>query len=124
MSIILVGVGLWIRLGVAETPVFRQLQAKNRVERAPVLEVVKKQPREIVLSALVRISEQAPFYIFTAFIFAHAVGTLHLSRDLILTAVLVASCVSFITIPLSGHLSDRIGLPRPLRHAYATAARR
>jgi MFS family permease len=94
---------------VVETPVFRQLQAKNRIERAPVLEVVKKQPREIVLSALVRMSEQAPFYIFTAFIFAYAVGTLHMSRDLILTAVLVASCVSFITIPLSGHLSDRIG---------------
>ncbi|MET0710771.1 MAG: MFS transporter [Tardiphaga sp.] len=109
LSIILVGVGLWIRLGVVETPVFRQLQAKNRIERAPVLEVFKKQPREIVLSALVRMSEQAPFYIFTAFIFAYAVGTLHMSRDLILTAVLVASCVSFITIPLSGHMSDRIG---------------
>ena len=85
------------------------IQAKNRIERAPVLEVFKKQPREIVLSALVRMSEQAPFYIFTAFIFAYAVGTLHMSRDLILTAVLVASCVSFITIPLSGHMSDRIG---------------
>jgi MFS family permease len=54
-------------------------------------------------------SEQAPFYIFTAFIFAYAVGTLKMSRDLILVAVLVASCVSFITIPLSGHISDRIG---------------
>ena len=51
----------------------------------------------------------APFYIFTAFIFAYAVGTLHMSRNFILTAVLVASCVSFITIPLSGHISDRIG---------------
>ena len=54
-------------------------------------------------------AEQAPFYIFTAFIFAYTVGTLHMSRDFILTAVLVASCVSFITIPLSGHISDRIG---------------
>ena len=56
-----------------------------------------------------RMAEQAPFYIFTAFIFAYAVGTLHMSRDFILTAVLVASCVSFVTIPLSGHISDRIG---------------
>jgi MFS family permease len=54
-------------------------------------------------------AEQAPFYIFTAFIFAYTVGTLHMSRDFILTAVLVAACVSFITIPLSGHISDRIG---------------
>jgi MFS family permease len=56
-----------------------------------------------------RMAEQAPFYIFTAFVFAYGTGTLHMSRDLILAAVLVASCVSFITIPLSGHLSDRIG---------------
>jgi len=54
-------------------------------------------------------AEQAPFYIFTAFIFAYGTVTLHMSRDLILTAVLVASCVSFVTIPLSGHISDRIG---------------
>jgi MFS family permease len=77
--------------------------------RAPVIEVFKKQPREILLSALVRMAEQAPFYIFTAFVFAYATTTLHMSRDLILSAVLVASCVSFITIPLSGHISDRIG---------------
>src|ERR1700746_2072813 len=54
-------------------------------------------------------SHMAPFYVFTAFIFAYAVGTLHMSQNFILTAVLVASCVSFITIPLSGHISDRIG---------------
>jgi MFS family permease len=53
--------------------------------------------------------QQAPFYIFTAFIFAYAVGTLHMSRNLILGAVLVASCVSFVSIPLFGHISDRIG---------------
>jgi MFS family permease len=109
LSIILVAVGLWIRLGILETPVFRQLLNNNRVERAPIVEVVKKQPREIILSALLRMSEQAPFYIFTAFIFAYAVGTLHMPRDLILTAVLVASCVSFVSIPLFGHISDRIG---------------
>jgi metabolite-proton symporter len=109
LSIILVGIGLWIRLGIFETPVFQQLLKENKIERAPVIAVVKMQPMQIILSALLRMSEQAPFYIFTAFIFAYAVGTLHMSRDLILTAVLVASCVSFITIPLSGHISDRIG---------------
>jgi MFS family permease len=109
LSIILVGVGLWIRLGILETPVFQELLNNNRIERAPILEVIRLQPKEIILSALVRMAEQAPFYIFTAFIFAYATGTLHMSRDLILTAVLVASCVSFITIPLSGHVSDRIG---------------
>jgi metabolite-proton symporter len=109
LSIVLVGIGLWIRLGILETPVFQQLLDKNKIERTPIYEVVKKQPREIILSAFVRMAEQAPFYIFTAFIFAYTVGTLHMSRDFILAAVLVASCVSFITIPLSGHISDRIG---------------
>src|SRR5215470_2733569 len=109
LSIILVGVGLWIRLGILETPVFQQVVRDRKVEKAPVIEVFKKHPKEIMLSALARVSEQAPFYIFTAFIFAYAVNTLHMSRDLILTAVLAAACVSFISIPLSGHISDRIG---------------
>jgi MFS family permease len=109
LSIVLVGIGLWIRLGILETPVFQQLLKTDRIERAPILEVIRKQPKEIILSALLRMAEQAPFYIFTAFIFAYAVGTLHMSRDLILIAVLAASCVSFITIPLSGHISDLVG---------------
>jgi MFS family permease len=54
-------------------------------------------------------AEQAPFYIFTAFVFAYGTGTLHVSRDFLLWAVLAASLVSFISIPLFGHLSDRIG---------------
>src|SRR5208337_1151419 len=109
LSIVLVGVGLWIRLGILETPVFQQLLDKDKIEKAPITEVIKKQPKEIILSALLRVSEQAPFYIFTAFIFAYGVGTLHMSRNFILTAVMVAACVSFITIPLSGHISDNIG---------------
>jgi metabolite-proton symporter len=109
LSIVLVGVGLWIRLGILETPVFRELVKNNRIERAPLVEVIKKQPREIILSALLRMSEQAPFYIFTAFIFAYGVTTLKMPRDFILLAVMVAACVSFVTIPLSGHISDRIG---------------
>jgi MFS family permease len=109
LSIILVGVGLWIRLGIFETPVFQEILDKEKIVKAPVVEVIKKQPREIILSALLRLSEQAPFYIFTAFIFAYAVGTLHMSRDLILAAVMVAACVSFFTIPLAGHFSDQIG---------------
>ena len=109
LSIVLVAIGLWIRLGILETPVFQKLLNTNKIEKAPVLEVIRKQPREIILSALLRMSEQAPFYIFTAFVFSYAVGTLKMDRNLILTAVLAASCVSFITIPLSGHISDRIG---------------
>jgi len=109
LSFILVGIGLWIRLGILETPVFQQLLDDKKIEKAPMLEVIKRQPREILLSALVRMGQQAPFYIFTAFVFAYGTGTLHMSRNLILTAVLVASCVSFVSIPLAGHISDKIG---------------
>ena len=109
LSIILVGVGLWIRLGILETPVFQKLLDQDKIEKAPILEVIKKQPREIILSALLRLSEQAPFYIFTAFVFSYTVGTLHMSRNFILTAVSAAAVVSFVSIPLSGHISDRIG---------------
>src|SRR5436305_2750731 len=88
LSIVLVGVGLWIRLGILETPVFQQLLNNRKIEKAPIIEVFRKHPKEILLSALLRMAEQAPFYIFTAFIFAYAVGTLHMSRDLILGSVL------------------------------------
>jgi len=109
LSIILVGIGLWIRLGILETPVFQKLLAQDKIESVPVVEVIKKQPKEVCLSALLRMGQQSPFYIFTAFVFAYGVGTLHMSRDFILTAVTIASCVSFISIPLFGHISDRIG---------------
>jgi len=109
LSIILVGIGLWIRLGILEPPVFQQLLDKDQIEKAPIVEVIKKQPKEIILSALLRMSEQAPFYIFTAFVFTYAVGTLHMTRNFVLTAVMVAACVSFVSIPLSGHISDLIG---------------
>jgi metabolite-proton symporter len=109
LSIILVAIGLWIRLGILETPVFRQLIQSKKIESAPIVEVIKKQPKEICLSALLRMAEQAPFYIFTAFVFAYGVGTLKMPRNFILTAVLAASVLSFVSIPLSGHISDRIG---------------
>jgi metabolite-proton symporter len=109
LSIILVGIGLWIRLGILETPIFQELLSKNKIEKAPVAEVIRKQPKEIILSALLRMAEQAPFYIFTAFIFAYAVGTLKMHRDFILAAVMAAAFVSFFTIPIAGHLSDKIG---------------
>jgi MFS family permease len=109
LSIILIGIGLWIRLGILETPVFQKLLSEQKIERAPIVEVFKKQPKEILLSALLRMGQQSPFYIFTAFVFSYGVGTLHMSRDFILTAVLAASFVSFFSIPLFGHISDRIG---------------
>src|SRR5437762_6206201 len=57
LSIVMVGVGLWIRLGILETPVFRRIVEEKKVERAPTIEVFRKQPKEIVLTALLRLAE-------------------------------------------------------------------
>ena len=118
VSIVLIGVGLWIRLGILETPVFAKILAEKKVEKAPMLEVIRRQPREIILTALARTAEQAPFYIFTAFVFTYATTRLGVSRDLVLVAVLTGSLLSFFTIPYAGHLSDRFGR----RRLYITGA--
>src|SRR6059058_3859910 len=108
LSIVLVAIGLYIRLRILETPVFARLQREKRIERTPMLEVIKRQPKEIILSAFARMAEQAPFYIFTAFIFSYATGQLQVTRDFLLAAVLCAAFVSFFSIPVFGHMSDRI----------------
>jgi metabolite-proton symporter len=112
LSIVLVALGLYIRLGIQETPVFARLVAERRIERQPVLEVIRRQPREIVLTALCRTAEQAPFYLFTSFVFAYGVDELNLNRNFILMAVLGAATLSFVSIPFFGHLSDRLGRKR------------
>jgi metabolite-proton symporter len=109
LSLVLVGVGLYIRLGIMETPVFARLLAERKIDRTPMLTVIKQHPKEILLSAFARMAEQAPFYIFTAFVFSYGIGTLHVSRDFLLMAVLAASVLSFFSIPIFGHLSDHIG---------------
>jgi metabolite-proton symporter len=109
LSLVLVAVGLYIRLGIMETPVFTRLLAERKVDRTPMLTVIRQYPKEILLSAFARMAEQAPFYIFTAFVFSYGIGTLHVSRDFLLTAVLAASVLSFVSIPVFGHLSDQIG---------------
>jgi MFS family permease len=112
LSIIMVGVGLYIRLGILETPVFRRIVAEERVERAPALEVIKRQPKQVILSACLRMAEQGPAYIYLAFVFAYGTQVLHTSRDFLLSSLIVAGLVSFVTIPVAGALSDRFGRKR------------
>jgi len=109
LSIILVAVGLYIRLGIVETPVFQALLNERRIEPAPVREVIRRNWREIILSALLRLPEQAPFYLFTVFVFTFGAAATKLDKSFLTWAVSVAGLVSFISIPLFGHLSDVIG---------------
>ncbi len=71
LSIVMAAVGLYIRLGILETPIFQRLVEEKRIERTPVLEVIRRQPKEIILCALAKTAETAPGYIFIAFIFVY-----------------------------------------------------
>src|SRR3954449_11797510 len=109
LSIGMVAVGLWIRLGILETPVFQRVIDENQVARAPTIEVFRKQPKEIVLTALLRLAEQSPGYIFNAFIFTYGTQVLGASRDLLLMGLITTTALGFIWAPIAGALSDRIG---------------
>jgi MFS family permease len=109
LSIVMVGIGLWIRLGILETPVFRRVLAEERVERIPVLEVLKRQPKQVILTALLRLPEQGPGYIVGTFIFTYATTVLGASRDFVLMAVLAQAVLGFLFVVVAGHLSDVVG---------------
>jgi MFS family permease len=109
LSAIMVAVGLWIRLGIMETPVFQRILDEERTERVPVLEVWKRQPKQIILTALLRLPEQAPGYIVGAWIFTYATGVLGFSRDFVLLGVISQTILGFIWVVFAGHFSDYIG---------------
>ena len=112
LSIVMVGIGLWIRLGITETPVFQKVLDEERVERVPVLQVLKRQPKQVALTALLRMPEQAPGYIVGTFIFTYATTVLGAPRNFVLMAVLTQAVLGFLWVPVAGHLSDRIGRKR------------
>jgi MFS family permease len=109
LSLVMVGVGLWIRLGILETPVFRRILDEQRTERVPVLEVLKRQPKQVALTALLRLPEQAPGYIVGAFIFTYGTTVLGFSRNFLLVAVILQTVLGFMWVVVAGHLSDRVG---------------
>jgi MFS family permease len=109
LSIVMVAVGLWIRLGIFETPVFEKILAEDRIERRPVLEVFRRQPKQVLLTALLRLPEQAPGYIVSAFIFTYGTQVLGMSRDFLLAGVIVQTVLGFLWVTVAGRLSDHIG---------------
>jgi MFS family permease len=111
-SVALVFVGLYIRIGILETPVFAGIKARGGIAKAPVLDVLRKNWREVVLTALMRTGQQVPFYIFTTYIITYATQQVGVSRGMILNFVMIGAMISMVTIPLMGHLSDLYGRRR------------
>jgi len=112
ISALLIVVGLYIRLGVLETPVFQTMQEKKEIVRAPVMEAVRGYWREIVLTCLIRTGQQAPFVLFTTFLLSYGTSNLGLDRSFLFNCVLAAAVFSLFTTPLFGYISDRIGRKR------------
>ena len=109
LSIILVGIGLYVRLRVQESPSFTELKRQKAIVRQPVWQVIKEQPREILCSAFVRMSEQAPFYLFVTFVLTYGTDHLGLTKDSLLNDTLVAAAIGLVSVPFFGYLSDLIG---------------
>jgi len=109
VSVVLVAVGLYVRLRVKESPQFDNVRATKQVVRMPLWESIRRHPREILCSMFVRMSEQAPFYLFTVFVLTYGTEHLKLANGDLLVAVMIAAAVGLVSVPLFGWLSDRIG---------------
>ena len=112
VSLLLVGVGLYVRLQVLESPEFAAVKERKAVSKLPVAEVLRTQWREVLLSAFIRLSEQAPFYLFITFVLTYGTQHLKLTRGSLLTDTMIAATIGLVSVPLFGHLSDVIGRRR------------
>jgi len=109
VSFILVGIGLYVRLRVMESPEFSQVKIQQNVVKQPVLEVFRTYPREILTSALIRLSEQAPFYLFITFVLTYGTKELDMAKGELLNYTIIAAAIGLFSVPFFGHLSDRFG---------------
>jgi len=109
LSIVLIGVGLYVRLRVLESPQFDTVVKREAVVRQPVWRAIVEHPREILSSAFLRMSEQAPFYLFITFVLTYGTKKLSLSSDDLLGYTMIAAVAGVVCVPLFGWLSDRIG---------------
>jgi metabolite-proton symporter len=119
-GIALLGVGLFIRLQIVESPLFTKVLARNEQSRVPFFEVLRRHPRNVLLAMGARMADNGTFYIFTVFVLSYATIQLGVPRTVVLNGVLVAAAVQFLVIPIFGILSDRVGR-RPVYMGGAAA---
>ncbi|MCW8220778.1 MFS transporter [Streptomyces griseolus] len=108
-SILLVGVGVWMRLHVTESPEFVKMRQDREVQSLPVREVLTRRTRTVVLSVLAKIAESGLFNIYYVVAITYVTTELDLPKGPVLLAVLIACAVECLTLPFFGALSDRVG---------------
>jgi metabolite-proton symporter len=121
LSVVLIAIGVWVRVSLAETPVFEAAleKAEDGAHAAPVLETLRRMPWRVVLGGALKLGENISFYCMTAFAITYVTEMLHLSRSVALNGVLAGAAVATVSMPLWGALSDRIGR-RPV-YAFGAA---
>jgi MHS family shikimate/dehydroshikimate transporter-like MFS transporter len=108
-SAVLVVIGIFIRSRIEETPEFRRVQRERNIARFPVIEILLQHPKDLIIGLGARITEISWIYVITIFGLSYAVTNLGLSRNVVLGAIALGAAGELITIPLFGHLSDRVG---------------
>jgi len=112
LSVILVGIGIYIRLRIFETPEFAALKARQGEAQMPFIEMIKEYPGNIVAGMGARYIDGVFFNIFAVFMIGYLVNTLHIARTDALLGVMLAALVMCVFIPIFGHWSDRYGRGR------------
>jgi MFS family permease len=122
LSAVLIAFGLWIRIRLEETPVFKALEAHGDRPSAPISEVFRDERRALISGVLARVCPDVLYALFTVFILTYVTQKLGISRGWAMAAVLIGSAVQLAAIPAFGALSDRVNRRKLYLWAAVAAA--
>jgi MHS family shikimate/dehydroshikimate transporter-like MFS transporter len=108
-SIVLVGIGMYIRLQILETPAFTRVREAHEEARIPFTELLRTQPKELILGMGLRWVEGLVFNAYGVFAISYIAGQIELTRGTALTGVTIAAAFGVVLVPIYGLLSDRLG---------------
>ncbi|PUA82979.1 MFS transporter [Nocardioides currus] len=112
ISIVLLGIGAWIRLSVMETPAFQVVAEEKEISTLPVTELFRRQPRRLLLGMGTRFIEGFTFNLFSVYLLAYAVKNVGIEKSTALNAILVGAALGVVLVVVAGGLSDRLGRKR------------
>ena len=118
LSAVLVVIGLWVRLSIEESPVFKEAKAELDAKaegrgHMPIMEVIRMYPKEVFIAMGMRMAENISYYIFTVIVLTYAADYAPIDKAVVLKALLIGAAIQFFVVPAIGALSDRVGR-RPL----------
>jgi metabolite-proton symporter len=108
LSVLLVGVGLYVRLAMTEPPAFAEVKRTGSESKAPILDALRQHPKNVVLAMGARVAENAAFYLYTVFILTYA-KQIGVSTSAVLVAIALTAFIEIFAIPAYGWLSDKVG---------------